>query len=45
MSLAISLDEPKRVLLRARQTVTLLHHPPPYEPRAKDQMITEEIDR
>ncbi len=35
MSLAISLDEPKRVFLRARQVVTLLHHAPPYEPEQK----------
>ena len=28
-SLGIALEEPKRVFLRARQVVTLLHHPPP----------------
>lgn len=30
ISLAICLDEPSRVFLRARQVVTLLHHPPPF---------------
>jgi hypothetical protein len=35
ISVSISLDEPKRVVLRERQVVTLLHHPPPYEPEQK----------
>lgn len=32
-------EEPKRVFLRSRQVVTLLHHPPPYKVEKKKRTI------